>query len=67
MLELIGIPKTKTKKKKKIERILQRENSFIAERKKKTERTNQKERITEGKNERNDKKITLGHYRSFRQ
>lgn len=66
MLELIGIPKTKTKK-KKIERIFQRENSFIAERKKKTERTSQKERITEGKNERNDKKITLGRYRSFRQ
>lgn len=59
MLELIGIPKTKTKK--KIERIFSTENSFIAERKKekKTERTNQKERIiTEGKNERNDKKFT---------
>lgn len=56
MLELIGIPKTKTKK--KIERIFQTENSFIAERKKKTERTSQKERITEGKNERNDKKFT---------
>lgn len=58
MLELIGIPKTKTKK-KKIERIFQRENSFIAERKKeKAERTNQKERITERQNKRNGKKFT---------
>lgn len=57
MLELIGIPKTKTEKKNRTK--FQTENSFIAERKKeKTERTNQKERITEGKNERNDKKFT---------
>lgn len=46
MLELIGIPKTKTKKKKKIERILQRENSFIAERKKKLRKNK-----SEGKND----------------
>lgn len=58
MLELIGIPKTKTKK-KKIRTNLQTENSFIAERKKeKTERTNQKERITERQNKRNGKKFT---------
>lgn len=46
MLELIGIPKTKTIK-KKIERILQRENSFIAERKKKPRKNK-----SEGKNDR---------------
>lgn len=58
MLELIGIPKTKTKK-KKIRTNFQTENSFIAERKKeKTERTNQKERITERQNKRNGKKFT---------
>lgn len=44
MLELIGIPKTKTKK--KIERIFQTENSFIAERKKEKNRKNE----SEGKN-----------------
>lgn len=46
MLELIGITKTKTNK-KKIERIFQRENSFIAERKKKTRKNE-----SEGKNNR---------------
>lgn len=46
MLELIGIPKTKTKK--KIERIFQTENSFIAERKKEKNRKNE----SEGKNNR---------------
>lgn len=58
MLELIGIPKTKTKKKQN-EFFRQKIVSSRRERKKKTERTNQKERIiTEGKNERNDKKFT---------
>lgn len=47
MLKLIGIPKTKTKK-KKIERIFQTENSFIAERKKEKSRKNE----SEGKNNR---------------
>lgn len=65
MLELIGIPKTKTKKKKYNDFFREKIVSSRRERKN-PERTSQKERMTEGKNERNDKKITLGHYRSFR-
>lgn len=47
MLELIGIPKTKTKKKKKIERIFRQKIVSSRRERKKTERTSQKERITE--------------------
>lgn len=46
MLELIGIPKTKTKKKKKIERIFRQK--IVSSRR---ERKNK----SEGKNNRNDK------------